>query len=278
MEPLRASDPRRVGPYPLEGRLGGGGMGRVYLGRSRGRRPIAVKVVRPELADDAGFRQRFAREITAARRVGGFYTAQVVDADPDADPPWMATAYISGPSLHQAVQAHGPLPPGAVDVLGAGLAEGLAAVHACGLVHRDLKPGNVIIAADGPRVIDFGIARALDATSCTRSRAVLGTPAFMSPEQARGDEVGPAGDVFSLASVLLYAVAGRSPFGEGPPDALLYRIVHDRPDLAGLPEHLVEPVTACLAKDPAERPAVAELLDRFAAPAGTAWLPRTSPR
>jgi serine/threonine protein kinase len=159
MERLREGDPRQVGPYRLEGRLGGGGMGQVYLGRSRGGRPVAVKVVRPELADDEAFRRRLALEVAAARKVGGFYTAQVVEADPAADPPWMAAAYIPGPSLHQAVQAHGPLPTAAISVLGAGLGEGLAAIHACGLVHRDLKPSNVILAADGPRVIDFGIVR-----------------------------------------------------------------------------------------------------------------------
>lgn len=150
MEPLRADDPRQVGPYRLQGRLGGGGMGQVFLGRSRGSRSVAVKIVRPELADDAGFRRRFAIEVEAARRVGGFYTAQVVDADTEADPPWMATAHIPGPSLHDAITTHGPLPPTAIGVLGAGLAEGLAAIHDRKLVHRDLKPGNVILAADGP--------------------------------------------------------------------------------------------------------------------------------
>ncbi|MFD0902752.1 serine/threonine-protein kinase [Actinomadura sediminis] len=275
MEPLRQGDPCEVGPYRLEGRLGGGGMGRVFLGRSRGGRSVAVKVVRPELADDAGFRRRFALEVEAARRVGGFYTAQVVDAGPDADPPWLVTAYVPGPSLHQAVSAHGPLPPESVAVLGAGLAEGLAAVHACGLVHRDLKPSNVILADDGPRIIDFGISRALDATSHTRSQAVVGTPSFMSPEQARGREIGPASDVFSLACVLAFAATGRSPFGTGPAEAVVYRIVHDEPDLAGLPGHLVGLVRRCLAKDPGARPDLADVLDELADPArATArWLP-----
>ncbi|WP_433329223.1 protein kinase domain-containing protein [Spirillospora sp. CA-294931] len=273
MEPLYAVDPRHVGPYRLEARLGSGGMGAVYLGRSRGRRPVAVKVVRPELADDATFRRRFATEITAARKVGGFYTAQVIDADPTANPPWMATAYIGGPSLHQVIEAHGPLPPAAADVLGAGLAEGLAAIHACDLVHRDLKPGNVIIAADGPRVIDFGIARAMDAASYTRPQSVIGTPAFMSPEQALGQEVSPASDVFSLGSVLMFAVTGHSPFGTGHPNAVISRVIHDPPGLAGLPAHLTALVTACLAKNPAARPTVSQILDHFAAPVHTAWLP-----
>jgi len=216
VEPLRGSDPRQVGAYRLDRRLGGGGMGQVYLGRSRSGRPVAVKLVRPELADDAGFRSRFALEVEAARRVGGFYTAQVVDADPDDDPPWLVTAYIPGPSLQQAVEEHGPLPVEAITVLGAGLAEGLAAIHTCGLVHRDFKPSNVILAEDGPRVIDFGIARALDATSHTLSRVVVGTPSFMSPEQARGHEIGRPSDVFSLGLVLAFATTGHSPFGTGP--------------------------------------------------------------
>ncbi|GAA4636394.1 hypothetical protein GCM10023196_085950 [Actinoallomurus vinaceus] len=275
MEPLRAGDPHQVGPYRLKGRLGGGGMGQVFLGRSRGGRPVAVKVVRPELADDAGFRRRFAIEVEAARRVGGFYTAQVVDADPDADPPWLVTAYVPGPSLHQAVAEHGPLRPAAIGVLGAGLAEGLAVIHDCDLVHRDLKPGNVILAADGPRVIDFGIARALDATSHTVSGAVVGTPAFMSPEQVQSDQVGPASDVFSLGAVLAFAATGRGPFGVGQGHAIMYRIVHDDPNLAGLPKDLADLVGACLAKTPEKRPSVTDLLDRLAEPGEgtTRWLP-----
>ncbi|RSN03635.1 serine/threonine protein kinase [Nonomuraea sp. WAC 01424] len=275
MEPLRQGDPRRVGDYRLEGRLGGGGMGQVFLGRSRGGRPVAVKVVRPELANDAGFRRRFVIEVEAARRVGGFYTAQVIDADTDADTPWLVTAYIPGPSLYQAVGRHGPLPAEAITVLGAGLAEGLSAIHACGLVHRDLKPSNVILAADGPRVIDFGIARALDATSHTFSRAVVGTPSFMSPEQARGLEVGQPSDVFSLGLVLVFAATGRSPFGTGPAEAIVYRIVHDEPDLTGLSAHLADLVRRCLAKDPSDRIRVADLLDELTTPTQTTtqWLP-----
>ncbi|MFI1154531.1 WD40 repeat domain-containing serine/threonine protein kinase [Streptomyces sp. NPDC020817] len=274
-KPLRPGDPRHVGPYRLEGRLGGGGMGQVFLGRSPGGRLVAVKLVRPELADDPGFRRRFALEAEAARRVGGFYTAQLVDADPDADPPWLVTAYIPGPSLHQAVEAHGPMPPEAISVLGAGLAEGLGAIHACGLVHRDLKPSNVILAADGPRVIDFGITRALDATSHTLSRAVIGTPSFMSPEQARGHEIGPASDVFSLGLVLAFAATARSPFGTGQAEAIVYRVAHDDPDLTGLPAHLTDLVKRCLAKTPGNRPSVTDILGQLTdfTQATTQWLP-----
>ncbi|MEU3274451.1 serine/threonine-protein kinase [Saccharomonospora sp. NPDC006951] len=278
MEPLRDGDPRQVGSYGLEGRLGGGGMGQVFLGRSRSGRKVAVKLVRPELADDAGFLRRFALEVDAARRVGGFYTAQVVDAAPEATPPWLVTAYIPGPSLQEAVERHGPLSADVVAVLGAGLAEGLAAIHSCGLVHRDLKPSNVILADDGPRVIDFGIARALDATSHTLSRAVVGTPSFMSPEQARGQEIGGPSDVFSLGLVLAFAATGRSPFGTGAAEAMVYRLVHDEPDLAGLPAPLADLVARCLAKEPADRPEVAEILEELAGSAAatpfpSSWLP-----
>jgi hypothetical protein len=246
----------------------------VYLGRSRGGRPVAVKVVRPELAGDEAFRQRFALEVEAARRVGGFYTAQVVDADPGADPPWLVTAFVPGPSLQQAVRRHGPLAPRTLGVLGAGLAEGLAAIHGADLVHRDLKPGNIILAADGPRVIDFGIVRALDAAQ--NSTVMVGTPGFMSPEQARGLAVGPSSDVFALGSVLVFAATGNGPFGTGSPDAVVYRIVHEDPNLSGVPVPLHELVRACLAKEPGERPALAEILDRLAElpsePSG-GWLP-----
>jgi serine/threonine protein kinase len=274
--PLEPGDPARVGDYRLLGRLGGGGMGQVFYGRSAGGRPVAVKLVRAEYGADPQFRRRFAVEVQAARRVGGFFTAQVVDADPDAERPWLVTAYVPGPSLRAAVEEHGALPVATARVLGAGLAEGLAAIHECGLVHRDLKPGNVILAADGPRVIDFGIARALESTSATTTGAVFGTPAFMSPEQARGDrEIGPASDVFSLGSVLAYAVTGVPPFGDGLPTAVVYRIVQERPDLKGVPAELREVVRACLAKDPDARPDLSDVLTACAAPedGGEAWLP-----
>ncbi|MEV5829177.1 serine/threonine-protein kinase [Spirillospora sp. NPDC052242] len=273
MEPLRPGDPRTVGRYRLEQRLGGGGMGRVFLGRSRGGRVVAVKVVRPEFAEDDGFRRRFTREVEAARRVGGFYTAQVVDADTEADPPWLVTAYIPGPSLEEAVTRDGPLPLSRIIPLGTALAEGLSAIHACELVHRDLKPSNVILAEDGPRVIDFGIARALDAASGTASRILIGTPSYMSPEQADGGTVGPPGDVFSFGAVLAFAATGRSPFGTGTAQAVLYRVVHDEPDLEGVTEPLAELIAACLAKDPADRPAVGDVLDRLSALDETATRP-----
>ncbi|MEV3985441.1 protein kinase [Nonomuraea sp. NPDC049758] len=275
-DPLRDGDPAHIGSYRLHARLGGGGMGEVFLGRSPGGRLVAVKVVRPELAGNSEFRRRFTSEVDAARKVGGFYTAQVVDADTDAVRPWLATAYIPGPSLHQAVDEHGPLPLESAAVLGAGLAEGLAAVHACGMVHRDLKPGNVILAEDGPRLIDFGIARALDATSHTQTSTVLGTAAFMSPEQAMGREVGPPSDVFSLGCMLAFTVTGRSPFGTGPVHAVVFRVVHADPDLQGVPAPLAAVVAACLAKDPAARPTLEQVLTRLtalASPDQGRWLP-----
>jgi serine/threonine protein kinase len=198
----------------LLARLGSGGMGRVYLGQSPGGRLVAVKLIRSELAESAQFRQRFAREVAAARTVGAMFTAPVVDADPDAPEPWLVTAYIDGLSLADAVASHGPLPVTSVLYLAAGLAEGLSAIHAAGLVHRDLKPSNVLLAGDGPRIIDFGISRAVDATGLTMSGLVVGSPGFMSPEQAEGREVGPASDVFSLGALLAFSATGAGPFGE----------------------------------------------------------------
>jgi serine/threonine protein kinase/cyclophilin family peptidyl-prolyl cis-trans isomerase len=274
LEPLGMNDPASVGPYRLLGRLGRGGMGAVYLGRSRGGREVAVKVVSPELSADDQFRRRFEREVAAARRVGGFYTAAVVDADTGADRPWMATSYIPGPTLQAAVDAQGPFAVEAVRTIGAGLAEGLATIHAAGLVHRDLKPANIVVAADGPRVIDFGITRALDSASVTTSRAFLGTPAYMPPEQALGDEVTTAGDVFSLGGVLAFAATGHSPFGNGRMEAMVYRLVHAEPDLAAVPPELRGLVAACLAKDPAARPGVGEVLEALADgdASGRPWL------
>ncbi|MEU6782749.1 serine/threonine-protein kinase [Nonomuraea angiospora] len=273
MDPVRDGDPRRIGPYRLIGQLGSGGMGRVFLGRSRGGRAVAVKVVHAELAGDAEFRRRFAAEVEAARRVGGFYTAEVIDADADADPPWLATAYIPGPSLAEAVTGHGPLPSAAVRVLGAGLAEGLAAIHSTGLIHRDLTHRNVILADDGPRVIDFGIAKALDTVHL--STRVIGTPGFMSPEQARAGQIGPESDVFSLGCVLAYAATGTGPFGGGRADLVVYRVVHEEPDLGGVPADLAPLLRACLAKSPADRPRLDDVLDRLETPdaAATRWLP-----
>ncbi|MFC9161657.1 PQQ-binding-like beta-propeller repeat protein [Streptomyces fungicidicus] len=271
--PLTAGDPVRVGGYRLLARLGQGGMGRVYLGRSPGGRAVAVKVVRESLLRDEGFRRRFVREVAAARRVTGFFTAAVVDADPEGDPAWLATEYVPGPSLHDAVARHGVWPEQAVRGLGAALAEALGAVHAAGLVHRDLKPSNVLLAPDGPRVIDFGISAAAGDTALTEAGTVIGTPGFIPPEQLRHENSGPAGDVFALGAVLAYAAAGTGPFGGGASHAVNYRVVHEDPDLRGLPPALAEVVTRCLAKDPAERPSVASLLDELGGAEPAGWLP-----
>lgn len=259
MDPLEPGDPSTIGRYRLAGRLGRGGMGEVFFGHSPGGRAVAVKVIRPELAADPQFRRRFAQEVEAARLVGGFHTAPVVDADLAADPPWLVTAYVPGPSLADVVAERGPLPGPALRILGAGLAEALEAIHAAGLVHRDLKPSNILLTDDGPRVIDFGIARAADSTALTRVGATIGTPGFMAPEHISGPGAGTAADVFALGAVLCFA-AGIQPFGAGPAPALMYRIVHDDPDLRGLPEELTAVVAACLHKDPAARPAPGALL------------------
>ncbi|MFJ7904630.1 serine/threonine-protein kinase [Streptomyces sp. NPDC096198] len=287
MEALRApgaGDPDRAGPYRVVGRLGAGGMGRVYLARSKGGRAVAVKVVRPELAEDREFRQRFAREVAAARRVNGVFTAGVVDADPEADPPWLATAYVPGVSLDTAVARHGAWEAGPVTVLAAGLAEALEAIHRAGLVHRDLKPSNVLLAADGPRVIDFGISTATEASAITRTGVVIGTPGFMSPEQLTGDPVGPASDVFALGAVLAFTASGSGPFGTGSAQGLMYRVVHGEPDLSAVPESVRGLVARCLAKRPEDRPSVDALLAELTDAAGAArttllftnasWLPQ----
>jgi serine/threonine protein kinase len=262
MDALQPGDPGSVGGYRLLGRLGAGGMGQVFLGVSPGGRRVAVKLIHPQHAGTRQFRERFAREIEAARRVGGFHTAPVVDADPHADPPWMVTAFIEGPSLLEDVGRGGPLLPDRVCALGAGLAEGLAAIHSCGLVHRDLKPGNVILAADGPRIIDFGIARAIGATTgLTSTGVVVGTLTYMSPEQIRGDAVGPASDVFALGSVLAFAATGRAPFGDDSAATVMFRIFSQPPDLAGVAdERLRQVIGASLAKALQDRPTLPALL------------------
>ncbi len=265
VEDLLPADPASVGPYRLIRRLGTGGMGQVYLARSPGGRLVAVKVIRPELAADPGFRSRFAREVSAARRVSGMFTAPVVDADPDGQPPWLATAYVPGPSLADAVAEWGPMPPGVVLTLAAGLAEALAAIHRTGLVHRDLKPSNVLLAADGPRVIDFGISRAADASVLTLTGVIMGSPGYLSPEQAEGGPVEPAGDVFSLGAVLTFAASGEAPFGTGAAAALAFRVVNAAPNLSGVPAQLRPLIEQCLLKDPAARPTPAELLASLAA-------------
>ncbi|MEV3968518.1 serine/threonine-protein kinase [Streptomyces sp. NPDC050698] len=260
-QPLRADDPPVVAGYRLAARLGAGGMGRVYLSHTQGGRPVALKVIRPELADDPDFRRRFRREVEAARRVRGAYTAELIDADADGTPPWAATLYVPGPSLTDAVARRGPLPVPAVLWLMAGVAEALQAVHAAGIVHRDLKPSNVLLAADGPRVIDFGISLAADFTSYTVTGAAVGTPHFMAPEQASAGEVTAATDVFALGQTAAFAALGRPLYGEGPAVGVLYRIVHDRPELSVLPEQLRPLFARCLAANPKDRADLAEIVD-----------------
>ncbi|MFZ4244839.1 protein kinase domain-containing protein [Streptomyces griseoincarnatus] len=289
MRPLDTDEPTVVGPYRLLGRLGSGGMGRVYLGRSAGGRTVAVKIVHPHFALDEEFRARFRREVDAARRVGGAWTAPVLDADPDARVPWVATAYAAGPSLTAAVTELGPLPEHTVRTLGAGLAEALAAVHGLGLVHRDVKPSNVLLTLDGPLLIDFGIARAIGGTSRTKSGestasltstgVSIGSPGYMSPEQILGKGVTGAADVFSLGAVLAYAATGAPPFPGDSSAALLYRVVHEPPELDGLAGDLREVTEACLDKDPSARPSPAGITGRLAPEGGAArlvsggWLP-----
>jgi eukaryotic-like serine/threonine-protein kinase len=263
-----------MGPYRLTGRLGGGGMGEVFLGRSAGGRLVAVKVIRPELAADPEFRTRFRHEVAAARSVNGLYTAPVADAQVDGPMPWLATAYVPGPSLATAIEEHGPLPARSVLALAAGLAEGLAAIHDAGLVHRDLKPSNVLLATDGPRVIDFGIATGAQATVLTLAGHIIGSPDFMSPEQATGRELGPPTDVFSLGAVLTYAATGRAPFRAAETTTLLGLIVNDEPDLSRVPAQVRPVVQWCLAKDPAGRPTPRDLLSRLGETRlWDAWLP-----
>ncbi|MFE3456854.1 WD40 repeat domain-containing serine/threonine protein kinase [Nocardiopsis aegyptia] len=266
MEPLRPDDPREFGRYRLLRRIGAGGMGVVYLAVSVDGAEAdlaAVKAIRPEYAADREFRARFTGEVDLARRVQGPYTARVLDADTDGPTPWLATEYVPGPALNDAVRDNGPFPEGSLLALAAGLAEALSAIHTVGLIHRDLKPSNVLLASRGPRVIDFGIARATDATALTRTGQRVGTPAYMSPEQATGAGLDPRSDLFAFGGVLLFAATGRPPFGTGDPAALLYRVVNEEPDLAGLPAALLPLVTACLAKNPDDRPDPGSIADEL---------------
>ncbi|HEU5472918.1 MAG TPA: serine/threonine-protein kinase [Actinophytocola sp.] len=273
MQSLQTEDPKRIGNYTVIGRLGRGAMGTVYLARSPGGRLLAVKVARAELAEDPGFRDRFRQEVETMRAVGGFWTAAVVDADPDARRPWLASEYVPGPNLHEAVSGYGVLPEPALRRLVAGLAEALSAIHAAGLVHRDLKPANVLLAEDGPRVIDFGIAKVLRHAGLTATGMFVGTPGYLSPEQIEGGEATAASDVFALGCVLVFAATGTGPFGAGDSMALLYRAVHARPDLGAVPAGMRPLASRCLNRRPQLRPTPADLLGEVGLPGQDAWLP-----
>ncbi|MFD9813650.1 protein kinase [Streptomyces sp. NPDC059080] len=256
---LRREDPRVVGTFRLHRRLGAGGMGVVYLGSDKRGQRVALKVIRPDLAEDQEFRSRFAREVSAARRIRGGCTARLVAADLDADRPWFATQYVPGPSLHDKVNEEGPLDPAQVASIGAALSEGLLAVHDAGVVHRDLKPSNILLSPKGPRIIDFGIAWATGASTLTHVGTAVGSPGFLAPEQVRGAAVAPATDIFALGATLAYACTADSPFGQGSSEVMLYRVVHEEAQLAGVPDALAPLLAACLAKDPADRPSTLSL-------------------
>ncbi|WP_062193630.1 serine/threonine-protein kinase [Streptomyces sp. AVP053U2] len=256
---LRREDPRVVGSFRLHRRLGAGGMGVVYLGSDKKGQRVALKVIRPDLAEDQEFRSRFAREVSAARRIRGGCTARLVAADLEADRPWFATQYVPGPSLHDRVADGGPLGAAEVAAVGAALSEGLVAVHEAGVVHRDLKPSNILLSPKGPRIIDFGIAWATGASTLTHVGTAVGSPGFLAPEQVRGAAVTPATDVFSLGATLAYASMGDSPFGHGSSEVMLYRVVHEEAHLQDVPDALAPLVRACLAKDPEERPSTLQL-------------------
>ncbi|MEU4037726.1 protein kinase domain-containing protein [Streptomyces collinus] len=256
---LRREDPRVVGSFRLHRRLGAGGMGVVYLGSDKKGQRVALKVIRPDLAEDQEFRSRFAREVSAARRIRGGCTARLVAADLEAERPWFATQYVPGPSLHDKVADEGPLGAAEAAAVGAALSEGLVAVHEAGVVHRDLKPSNILLSPKGPRIIDFGIAWATGASTLTHVGTAVGSPGFLAPEQVRGAAVTPATDVFSLGATLAYASTGDSPFGQGSSEVMLYRVVHEEPQLYGVPDALAPLVRACLAKDPEDRPSTLQL-------------------
>ncbi len=280
MDQLAPGDPQHIGEYRLLARLGAGGMGQVYLARNDRGRTVAVKLVRHELAEQEEFRNRFRQEVRAALRVGGEWTAPVLDADTEAPVPWVATGYVAGPSLHSVVSGGGrPLPERSVRILAAGLAHALRSIHGADLIHRDLKPSNILITIDGPRVIDFGIARALETVTdggLTRTGALVGSPGFMAPEQVRGDRVTAACDIFCLGSVLAYASTGKLPFGSADSGvhALMFRIAQEEPDLEGVPESLADLVRECLDKDPVARPTLDDILERTVTDAtDEPWLP-----
>lgn len=284
VEQLTQHDPRRIGPFEVLGRLGAGGMGLVYLARSASGRRVAIKTVRTELAEDQLFRVRFTREVEAARAVSGFYTAAVVDADPRAAVPWLATAYVPAPSLEEIVSECGPMPVQAVRWLAAGIAEALQSIHGAGLVHRDMKPSNVLVVEDGPRVIDFGIASGVSNTRLTMTNVAVGTPAYMSPEQARDSRsVTGASDVFSLGSTLVFAATGHAPFHGANPVETVFMLLREGPDLEGLPGELRPLIESCMQMDAALRPTPADLQAQLAphlfasggddSGTASAWLP-----
>jgi eukaryotic-like serine/threonine-protein kinase len=292
--PLRDTDPSWVGAYRLQARLGAGGMGVVYLAAAQDGRLVALKVLRPEMAGDAEFRKRFSREVTALHRVQGVCTVRVIDADTTAAQPYLVTEYAEGPSLAEYVESRGPMDPQMLYGLATGLAEALTAIHAAGIVHRDLKPSNVLLTPGGPKVIDFGIAQVLEATAVTRAGMTVGSAGYMAPEQIMG-RAGTAADLFSWAVTIAYAASGQPPFGTGTSEVILYRILHEAPDIAAVPDSLRPQVTAALSKDPHDRPAAAELLSQLtrtavvpAAGAGAdnptqtilaqTWRPPTAPR
>ncbi|MFE1040912.1 serine/threonine-protein kinase, partial [Streptomyces sp. NPDC058832] len=284
VDQLTQHDPRRIGPFEVLGRLGAGGMGLVYLARSASGRRVAIKTVRTELAEDQLFRVRFTREVEAARAVSGFYTAAVVDADPRAAVPWLATAYVPAPSLEEIVNECGPLPAQAVRWLAAGVAEALHSIHGAGLVHRDLKPSNVLVVEDGPRVIDFGIASGVSNTRLTMTNVAVGTPAYMSPEQAKDSRsVTGASDVFSLGSMLVFAATGHPPFHGANPVETVFMLLREGPDLEGLPDELRPLIESCMQMEATARPNPADLQAQLAphlfgsgsddSGTASAWLP-----
>ncbi|CAO5233124.1 serine/threonine-protein kinase [Frankia sp. AgKG'84/4] len=260
ISPLRPSDPTEIGGYQLAARIGAGGMGVVYLSTDPAGRPLAIKVISPRVAGEPDFRRRFRREVTAARAVGGACAVRVVAADSEAPRPWLATEYVAGASLAEVVEAEGPLPAAMLDALALGLAEALQAMHRVGVIHRDLKPSNVVLAANGPKVIDFGVSRLSESTPLTRPGSVLGSPGYMAPEQVATDRIGPATDVYSWALTVAFASTGRPPYGAGRPEVLIYRVIGEQPDLAGVPERLLPVLRAALQHDPAARPSAAVLL------------------
>ncbi|MCK9893013.1 serine/threonine-protein kinase [Frankia sp. AgB32] len=263
VSPLRPSDPTEIGGYQLAARIGAGGMGVVYLSTDPAGRPLAIKIISSRVAGEPDFRRRFRREVTAARAVGGACAVRVVAADPDAPRPWLATEYVAGSSLAEVVEAEGPLPATVLDALALGLAEALQAMHQVGVIHRDLKPSNVILSANGPKVIDFGVSRLSESTPLTRPGSVLGSPGYMAPEQVATDQIGPATDVYSWALTVAFAATGRPPYGVGRPEVLIYRVIGEQPDLAGVPERLLPVLRAALQHDPAVRPTAAVLLRRL---------------